>query len=67
MQTFVRIFYQKFLLLSREKQRKNSKMVVRRVLVLIQVERKFAYPILSFGGGDFGIETAKSKLLRKNF
>jgi hypothetical protein len=40
MQTFVRIFYQKFLLLSREKQRKNSKMVVRRVLVLIQVRNK---------------------------
>jgi hypothetical protein len=40
MQTFVRIFYQKFLPLSREKQRKNSKMVVRRVLVLIQVSHK---------------------------
>jgi hypothetical protein len=47
--------------------RKNRKIDLGVYLSLIQVERKFQSPILSFGGGDFGIETAKSKLRRKNF
>ena len=46
---------------------KNLKIDLGVYLSLIQVEWKFQSPILSFGGGDFGIETAKSKLRRKNF
>ena len=57
----------KFPCCQEKKEYENCKMAVRRVLVLIQVEQKFQSPILSFGDGDFGIETAKSKLRRKNF